>query len=178
MIREKILEIAKSYLHKKELKGNSGFRDEVFQKKMEAVGWETGQAWCSYFAELVWSESYGNLDSTFIYDLQKLFSANAVKTYENFKKSKLFKTGNKPEPGDLVIWAYFKNNEPKMVDIWTLGHIGIVTGVYQLYFDTLEGNTNSKGGREGIEVAEKERDYDYYTENGLRLIGFVKPKEV
>jgi len=178
MIREKIIEISYKYEFEKEIKGNSGFKDDVFQQKMEAVGWDTGQAWCSYFAELVWKEAYGNCDSSYIDVLDKLFSANAVQTYENFKKSKKFKTSNSPEPGDLVIWAYYKNNEPKKKGIWTLGHIGLVTQAAQLFFLSMEGNTNSQGGREGIEVAEKKRELDFYKEDGLRTLGFVKPKEV
>lgn len=177
-IRKKIVEIAYSYEDQQEISGNKGFKDDVFQQKMEAVGWNYGQAWCSYFAELVWKEAYGNFDSSFINILDKLFSANAVKTYDNFKRSKRFKTGNNPEPGDLVVWAYYKENKPKMVDIWTLGHIGVVTKPAQLFFLSMEGNTNSKGGREGIENAEKKREYSFYEENGLRLLGFVKPCKV
>jgi len=42
----------------------------------------------------------------------------------------------------------------------------------------MEGNTNSEGKREGIEVAEKVRTLNFKTDNGLRLLGFVKPKEI
>jgi hypothetical protein len=179
-IRKKIIELCYYYEGQEEIKGNAGFKDDIFQQKIEAVGWNTGQAWCSYFAELIWKEAYGHFDSTVINKLDKLFSANAVKTFENFKNSKDFKTATNQnlEPGDLVIWSYYKNNEPKKVDIWTLGHIGIVTQVAQLFFLSMEGNTNSQGGREGIEVAEKKRSYSFYKENGLRLLGFVKPKNI
>jgi hypothetical protein len=40
-------------------------------------------------------------------------------------------------------------------------------------FMSIEGNTNSNGGREGIEVAEKARDYNFYDKNGLCLKGFI-----
>jgi hypothetical protein len=180
MIREEIVKTCYKYEGQRELKGNSGFVNDIFQQKMEAVGWDKYQAWCSYLAELIWKESYGHFDSTIINELDKLFSANAVKTFENFKNSKGFKTATNQnlEPGDLVVWASYKNGKPKKKDIWTLGHIGIVTRVAQLFFLSMEGNTNSHGGREGIEVAEKEREYSFYNENGLRLIGFVKPREV
>ena len=45
-------------------------------------------------------------------------------------------------------------------------------------FTTIDGNSNSSGGREGIEVAEKTRKYNFNSNNGLRLIGFIKPKKV
>jgi hypothetical protein len=177
-IRKKIVELCYKYEGKEEVKGNMGFKDDIFEQKMEAVGFEKGQAWCSYFAELAWREAYGNFNSLLDNILDKLFSANAVKTWENFKKCKKFKTGIVPEVGDLVVWAYYRNGEPKKNGIWTLGHIGVITKPEQLYFYSMEGNTNSQGGREGIEVAEKKRDYDFYKNNGLRLLGFIKPCDV
>ena len=179
-IRNKIIDLSYLYEGQTEISGNLGFKDDIFQQKIEAVGWDKGQAWCSYFSELVWKEAYGHFDSAVISELDKLFSANAVKTFENFKNSKKYitKSNQNLEPGDLVVWAYYKNGEAKKKDIWTLGHIGIVTKVAQLFFLSMEGNTNSSGGREGIEVAEKKRDYSFYNDNGLRLLGFVKPRTV
>lgn len=179
-IRQKIVDLCYKYEGQKELKGNSGFENDIFQQKMEAVGWDKYQAWCSYFTELVWKEAYAHFDSTLISELDKLFSANAVKTFENFKKSKKYKTSinQNLKPGDLVVWASYKNNMPNKKGIWTLGHIGIVTKVAQLFFLSMEGNTNSQGGREGIEVAEKKREYNFYNENGLRLLGFIKPRDI
>ena len=57
-IGDKIVEIAMNYLGQEEVSGNMGFEDDEFEKKMKAVGWEKGQAWCAYFAELVWKEAY------------------------------------------------------------------------------------------------------------------------
>jgi len=177
MVREKIVETAYLYEGKEELKGNSGFEEDIFQKKMEAVGWSMGQAWCSYFAELVWKEGYGKCDSSFIEVLDKLFSANAVKAYTNFKKTG-WEISTTPEPGDLVVWMSYKDGKPKKINEWYLGHIGVVTKPAELFFLSMEGNTNSYGGREGIEVAEMKRKYDFNANKGLRLLGFVKPKEV
>lgn len=180
MIRKKIIEIAKSYVGVREIGQNQGFTNKQLEKELLAIGWIKGQAYCAKFGQLVWSKAYANFDSTIIYDLNKLFTANAVKTYENFKKSPLFKTASsgKPEPGDLIIWASVKNDELKKVDIWTLGHLGISIEGKQLKIDTVEGNTNEQGLRTGNGIWEKERDYSFYNNNGLRLIGFVKPREV
>jgi hypothetical protein len=41
---------------------------------------------------------------------------------------------------------------------------------------TIEGNTNDKGGREGYTVASKNRLIDFTNDNGLRMLGFIKPK--
>ena len=169
-IRNKIIEIAYKYEGEQEIKGNHGFKNIDFQRKMEGVGFDDGNAWCDLFAELVWSEAYGRFDSTVINSIQKLFTKSAVGSYNKFKRSTKFKTGFKPEPGDLVFWQKYVLNKAN----WQ-GHAGIVTKAAQLFFLSMEGNTNSNGGREGIEVAEKKREYDFYKEDGLRLLGFVKP---
>lgn len=177
-IRNKIVEIAYSYEGKKELKGNSGFEDDFHQQELEAVGWKKGWSWCVFQAKLIWCKTYGHFDSSIIAELEKLFVPNAVQTWENFKKSKKFKTGNNAEEGDLALFALYKNDKPVKNGMWTQGHAGIVTKHAQLFFLDMEGNTNGSGGREGIEVAEMKREYPFYEENGLRLLGFVKPKTV
>jgi len=177
-IRDLIVQTAKSYIGMKEVGKNAGFENAIFEEKMKGVGFDSGEAWCSLFAELVVCEAYGKLDSTYIYKLQKIFSENAYKTYTNFKNAKGFKVSNKPEPGNIVFWQSYKNNEPVKNGSWFTGHVGIVTGVHQLYFDTVEGNTNAAGSREGQGVYEKKREYDFYKNTGLRLLGFVKPIEV
>jgi hypothetical protein len=175
MIRKKIVETAYKYEGQKEIGKNTGFENAIFEQKMQAVGFDSGESWCSLFAELVWCEAYGQLDSTIIYKLQKLFSESATKTWLNFKHSKDFKIKSKQDaqPGDLAIWQ--KVN--KGVKDWR-GHVGVVTRVAQLFFLSMEGNTNEEGSREGQGVYEKKREFDFYNNNGLRLLGFVKPKEV
>ena len=53
MFSEKIRIIAESYIGKEEIRGNRGFIDRKMQADMEARGWQKGQAWCAYFAEMV-----------------------------------------------------------------------------------------------------------------------------
>lgn len=161
-----IIEIAQSYIGMKEISGNQGFQDKRFQELMEECGWQSGQAWCSYFCELVWKQAFPELK-----ELDKLFSSGAVQTYNNFKQSDFF-VDHKPEPGAVAIWQTWKNNEP----YWT-GHAGIVESIVNgNEIMTIEGNTNSAGGREGIEVARKRRQLNYDARNGLVLKGFIHPK--
>lgn len=173
-INETILYFARKYLGEKELKGNSGFEDSDFQLKMEDCGWDSGQAWCAYYLELIWKEAYKNCDSTMIKELDKLFSAGAVRTWNNFKGSD-FVTDRNPQEGCGVIWQNYKAGQPH----WT-GHAGIVYKVYSDdsgLIETIEGNTNSSGGREGIEVAKKIRPLNFDPKvNGLVLLGFIHPK--
>ena len=155
-----IVEVAKSYLGQEEISGNKGFKNKDFEKKMKEVGFSAGQAWCAYFSELVWKEAGEDV---------KPFSASAFKTYQNYEKAGR-KGVTKPEPGALVVWRSVVNGQLQ----WT-GHIGIVIEAHDDHFVTIEGNTNDKGGREGIKVALKKRSYNWKADKGLRLIGFINP---
>lgn len=170
-INELIAEIALSYEGMKEIPGNLGFEDKVFEEMLVEVGWERGQAWCAYFAELVWKKAYKDFPET-VKLLDTLFTAGAVKTYSNFKNSGKYEVDKHPKRGDLVIWQTWKNNTPH----WS-GHAGIVITVSNdNEFISIEGNTNSSGGREGIEVALKYRKLTFDAKNGLVLKGFIHPK--
>jgi hypothetical protein len=151
-----------------EIPGNMGFKDHRFDELMVETGWQKGQAWCAYFCELVWKLAYEK-DTETAYAIEKLFAAGAVKTYNNFKAYQKFPVDKKPEIGAVAIWQTWKDNQP----FWT-GHAGIVVkilGGNEVL--TIEGNTNSKGGREGIEVCEKNRRLSFDTHNGLVLKGFI-----
>ena len=165
-----IVKIAKTFIGKKEIKGNQGYEDPRFTVLMENVGWQVGHAWCSYFAELVVKLAYkGNDKAQGIYN--KLCSAGAVRTLENFTKAG-YKVSAKATPGAIVIWQ----NRRKGAKTWT-GHAGIVTKVYNEYFETIEGNTGNGGAgvREGEIVATRKRNYNFNVYNGLELQGFIWP---
>lgn len=174
-INELILYNARRFLGQKEISGNLGFEDEKFESLMKDVGWQKNQAWCAYFTELVWKQAYENYDKSRIKELDKLFSAGAVKTYNNFKNFG-YTVNETPSVGAVVIWQYYKDRKPH----WS-GHAGIVTKIYSDdsdLFETIEGNTNSQGGREGIEVAKKERKLNFEPKlKGLVLKGFIHPSE-
>jgi hypothetical protein len=173
LLQKKIVEIAISYIGQKEKKNNSGFVDAIFERKMKKVGWITSWAWCACFAELVYDEAY-----THFPDLKeqhekvrKLITPSATATWNNFKAEGMV-TFN-PQPGYLAIWRSGTG--------WT-GHIGIVLDSDPLKktFRCIEGNTDSKGGREGVEVALKQRRTIYASTGsqvGLTLLGFVAPLE-
>jgi len=169
IINDKIVEIAKRYIGQQEIRGNKGFVDLDFQSKIGEMGWEVGQAWCMYFCELVWKEAYSDYDGMVDF-LDKLFSAGAVKTFNNFKCSD-FMISRDPVPGAIIIWQTYKNGG----FYWT-GHGGIyISPMNASYFHTVEGNTNASGGREGIEVANKVRVLDFDIRAGLVLRGFIYP---
>lgn len=168
MIGKIIKDCALKYVGQKEKVNNSGFKDSEFENRMKAVGFNSGQAWCSYFSELVWKEVYSIQRPEIIQELDKLFSASATATWKNFDLDPTYMTSNVPVVGSLVVWRHGTD--------WK-GHIGIVTEITGTGFKSVEGNTNAAGGREGIEVAVKDRKLDYTVKaNQLNLIGFILPK--
>jgi surface antigen len=165
-MKDKIVTIAKSYIGKTEKANNSGFNDAIFEQRMKETGWVKGASWCSYFAELVWSEAYKGTELES--EVKSTFNGSATATYKNFDLAK-WTVSKVPQIGALAVWRHGSG--------WQ-GHIGIVVDVAELSFKTVEGNTNDKGGREGYIVALKNRSIKtFYQANGLNLIGFVYPKE-
>ena len=159
-----VIEIAKSYLGKTEKPSNAGFNDKIFEEKMKEVGFEKGQAWCCYFAELCFKEA---IKDRYI-GIEGLFSASTVQTFQNFKKAK-YEISNKPIEGALVIWQNYKDGKPQ----WS-GHAGVCVEVIDdTTFKSIEGNTNDDGSREGYEVALKTRKVKE-VKNGLKVLGFIK----
>ncbi len=173
-IKEIIKQTAESYIGQEEIRGNVGFKDKEFERKIKVCGFKVGQAWCSYFAELVWRSAYQNYNATIVPKINVLFNSSAVRTFANFKRTNDFLVREIPTVGALVVWQNYKNGEAH----WT-GHIGIVAKVNKLnnQIITIEGNTNDNGGREGYKVASKVRNIDFSKkDNGLVLLGFVHPK--
>jgi len=170
-IRETIVKTANSFIGQEEIRGNLGFKDDQFEEMMKAVGWRKKQAWCAYFAELVWKLGFvHHPDSN--KELDKLFSASAVQTWKNFSNSSWL-ANQTPQEGAVAIWQTYRQGNPH----WT-GHVAIVTGIASINrFITVEGNTNPSGGREGYTVAQKNRNLSSVnTESGLRLLGFIHPE--
>lgn len=158
----KISEIAKGFIGKREVSGNKGFVDKAFDKAMRAVGFYTGAPWCGFFAMLVYSIAG---DKTF-----SVLTASAVRTMKKADAAGNWHTV--PVPDAVVIYRTFKGGKPQ-----STGHIGIVTAVNENGFDTVEGNTTDKGGREGLMVAVRtNRSYKWDTDDGLRLMGFIYPQ--
>jgi hypothetical protein len=164
----KAVETALKYIGQTEKPHNSGFTQIDFERKMESVGFNKGHAWCAYFSELVFKEAYPDKKKEF----DKLFNASAVKTFGNFKDAG-YLVNDLPQEGNLVIWQTQKDGEPQ----WT-GHAGIVVSVEpepdHWKFESVEGNTNDGGGREGYIVARKKRKVLKDVPDGLKVLGFVQ----
>lgn len=189
-----VCDVAEGYIGQEEIKGNQGFKNPVFEKKMKSrIGWRTGDAWCAAYAELVWREGcdrarvMGLTDVPMDDRLNELFSLSAVATYENYEKAKDFLVGHYPERGALMVWRHWSRDENGVLTPSWMGHIGIVTELTmsqdeaikkvntssQFTVKTVEGNGNPRGGREGYAVVQKDRLVMYERHVGLNLLGFV-----
>lgn len=173
MINQIIVKEARKWENYRELKGNQGWEDLEFDRLMkELTSWELGQAWCMYFVELVYKRAYSEYNSLVIDILEGIFSGSVVHTWRSFKRSPFFDTGSEPKEGAIAIWQKYKYGKPH----WT-GHTGIVIEWENEWLTTIDGNTNTEGGREGVEVGKVTRPLNFNDkEFGLCLQGFVYPE--
>lgn len=172
LIEELIVEKAESFIGKKEKPGNMGFKDSVFDKLMRSIGFKDTHAWCAYFCELVWTEFYSENDDRKLEDLKRLFSGGAVRTFRRFKEDPNWETGTTPRRGSIAIWQSYRNGKKH----WS-GHAAICTSSgIDGYINSIDGNTNSNGSREGVEVASRTRVNNLGEKKGLVLIGFIHPR--
>lgn len=158
-------EVALKYIGQTEKPGNMGFNDASFETRMKLVGFQKSHAWCCYYVELVFKEAYPERFE----ELDKLFSAGTIQTFKNFRDA-AYLIGNVPHENNLVIWQSYKDGKAL-----TTGHAGIVATVQSTWeFQSVDGNTNSHGGREGFEVALQSRKILANVKTGLKLLGFIQ----
>lgn len=159
-----LVDVARKDLGKKEKPGNSGFESPELEKRLTAVGWQAGWAWCACIQESWAWMAFPSLKDK----IKGLFVASAVATHRNLVRAGYVST-MKPEVGAFVYWQRMKDGHAE----WQ-GHAGVVSKVVSdTEFYSIEGNTNSDGSREGDSVQEKHR-FVKQVENGLQVIGFVK----
>jgi len=159
-------ENALTYLGQMEKPGNAGFLDPIFEAEMREEGWQTGWAWCSVFAKVVFKNCYPERAES----LDKLFSPSTIQTFRNFRDA-AYPVSNVPRVNHLAIWQNYKEGKPL-----TTGHAGIVVSVIDTWqFDSVEGNTTKgKGSREGFIVARNQRKVLASVDNGLKILGFIQ----
>lgn len=160
-----LIEIARKDVGKKEKPGNSGFQDKEHEKRIRAVGWVPGWAWCASQLEAWAWEAYPTLKP----QIEGLFVPSAVNTFRNLVRSGYEKL-DKPEAGTFVFFQKFTDG----VAQWQ-GHCGVVSHVVnETTFKSIEGNTNDRGSRTGDGVYELTRKLNPAITDGLKCIGFIK----
>lgn len=133
-IREKAIEVAITQLDKQEMPRGSNWGPHV-KKYLNSVGINFPASWCAAFVYWCFSQAGPN----------NLFKTGGVLNMWNHTDKEHRSTT--PQPGDIFIQDHGHG----------LGHTGIVEHVAGEYIDTIEGNTNDTGSREGYEVCRKRR---------------------
>lgn len=136
---ENALQIAISQLGVEESpKGSNA--GEAVEKYLKSVGLGKGYAWCMAFAYYCYKSASEKMNV-----LNPLYKTAGV--LKQWNESEEFRSDT-PEPGCLFIMDYGKG----------LGHTGIVEKVLSGgRIQTIEGNTNDDGSREGYEVCRRTR---------------------
>ncbi len=148
---------------------NASFSNQVFEAMLKKAGWKSGEAWCMYFAKAVHYDSFPKDRDK----INTLLNGSTQRSWDNVKKDKsnTYKaiTSGSPKIGDIAIWQNV-NDRSK-------GHAGVVIKSGINDFQTVEGNTNAIGSREGDKVAIKVRPLQYGKAVGnsnLALLGFIR----
>lgn len=164
-ISQRIIDIATSYVGIREKGKNAGFDNENFETLIRGVGWIPGQAWCAYFAKVVWLQAYEG--SEIHSQLKTILNGGVIQTYRNAKGSPLIVINDKPVLGGLIC---FETSAGK-------GHIGINVLVRDEFrIKNIEGNTNAVGSREGDAVLYRPRSLDVNTKK-WRYLGCIHPPD-
>ncbi|WEK18182.1 MAG: CHAP domain-containing protein [Candidatus Pedobacter colombiensis] len=165
---EKIIQVASRYVGYLEIRSNAGFYDAAFEAKMKSAGWYRGAPWCAFFAKSVFAEVYAE-DKRTAPIIRNTFTGGVIDTLKRVKAEGTFATGPEPKVGALVMWRMGKTSS---------GHAGIVISVDKANntMQTIEGNTNASGSREGDCVAKKLRTiHRDFRSDGLNVEGYIYP---
>jgi len=152
--QELLAKIAKPYIGATEAKGNRMGSDPRMKEIFEAdwirdkdKGTTDGYAWCCAFVSMC---------------VQKLIARSSF--YSNVKPPRTagvsdFRKRWASQQNCLIFTPNDQNYSPHKGDIvvYTFSHIGIVSSVTQGSIQAIEGNTNSKGSREGTTCMKKIR---------------------
>ena len=142
-VHERYLQSAAARLGTRETSRNSSRIIDIF---LEFVGLGPGYAWCAAF--VYWCLIVAGVPAHLL--PKKRASAAVVSWHRWAAANKLFTTT--PERGDIMLWV----NQDGIT-----GHMGFVTeanlDARVQSTDTIEGNTNKEGGREGNVVARQVR---------------------
>lgn len=138
-LAQKTLEIAITQIGVEEIPRNSNSGPEV-EIYLKSVGLSKGYSWCMAF--VYWCTQKAALQLKVKNPLKR--TAGVLDQFN----SRPFLIAFAPQPGDVFIMDLGKG----------LGHTGIVEKIIGNTVYTVEGNTNTEGGREGYKVCRKKRD--------------------
>ncbi|MFC4230572.1 CHAP domain-containing protein [Parasediminibacterium paludis] len=134
----KALEVAQTQMGLQEIPKGSNWGPHV-QTYLASVGIDFPASWCMAFVYWCTSEAAKMLGKP-----NPLVKTGGVLRQWN-EINPAYKVKGAPQPGDIFIMDFGKG----------MGHTGFVTKVYDERIETIEGNSNDDGSREGYEVCSK-----------------------
>jgi len=167
-----LFNIASKFIGIKEVGNNEDFNDPEFAELMYSAGFKKGDPWCMTFVKVCVELYLAQINSGYIKNLRSLniFNAGSQGTFEKIKKYYPLAIVDKPTGNSIIIWRKYVNGKPTKY-----GHGAIINflndNLNQVH--TIDGNTNTKGSREGDSILEKNRHVDKFTHYGLRFRGYI-----
>lgn len=139
-LSSKLIQVAKGEIGKQEIPKGSNWGPEV-KKYLNSVGINEPASWCMAFVYWCTATAAQALSVN-----NPLYKTGGVMNqwYNAHPNNKILEH---PQAGDIFIMEFAHG----------LGHTGIVETIEGPYINTIEGNTNEDGSREGYEVARRKR---------------------
>ena len=153
-LKELIVQYAEQHLASgpREFKQNEGTWVRAYMDGNEGRQW----AWCLGFVQTVidqaaFTDNNGSVTDymPFSYGCDDIGN-HGLKNGQLIRNADLIKVNNQIQPGDVFLNVKTERD-------WT--HTGIVTAVKDTWIETIEGNTNDEGSREGYEVCARMRNF-------------------
>lgn len=139
-LREKALEIARGEIGKQEIPLNSNWGPHV-QKYLACVGIKFPAYWCVAFVQWCYSQACEALGIK-----NTLYKTAGVLDFYNWvKRTHPDWIHASAMPGDIGIMDYGNGK----------GHMFLVDHAHDQFVETIEGNSNDEGSRNGYEVAHR-----------------------
>lgn len=156
-LRQRILNVAKMHLDNKpyeltiEKQSNSGPWVRSYMGGNEGEPW----FWCMGFVQSIIDQAATSMGKNFKTLMPLTFSCDTLGTFGIQKKlltrfTDVRKNSNVVKPGDIFLLQKTPND-------WF--HTGLVTGVGDGIFETIEGNTNDDGSHNGNRVCKRIRNF-------------------
>jgi hypothetical protein len=122
-------------------------------------------AWCMGFVQTILDQAFSALDKDYTELMPRTYSCDVVGEYGKqtgrlIRNKKIREDADLTGPGDIFLIV----NKP-----WDWTHTGFILERKGDWFETIEGNTNDEGAREGFEVCKRSRNFMKYNIDVFKL---------
>lgn len=166
-LRDKIVDVAEKHLRQNPMElmingeSNSGPWVRSYMSGNNGSQW----FWCVGFVQTILEQAFSEKQRSFITEFMDTFSCDnfagkAIQQGRLKRNNEI--TRDKIRKGDVFLIKKWREED------WT--HTGIITGVYDNIIETIEGNTNDAGYRNGIKVCKRVRNFKNSNIDVVRVV--------